>query len=378
MSDSDALLTFEATFGAAPHAHAEAPGRVNLIGEHTDYHQGFVLPIVLPQRTTVHVRTTTRGRVRVLSPPMDPALREYDVGAETTTGYWIDYVQGVTWVLAQHGFEMPGADLLVESTVPIGAGVSSSAALQVSLLRSLRAAFAWPFDDMTVAKLAHEAETRFVGAAVGLMDQMVCSLGRQEHALFLDTRSLESEHVPIPATVDFAVIDSGITHRNIGEGYTERRKESFAAAGALGVRYLRELTSRDLSRIDHLPPVLQRRARHIVTENERVLAAVDALKSGDGPLLGTLFNASHASMRDDYETSAPDIDVLVSLAQTDANVFGARMTGGGFGGAIVIAAHRGAAAAVAARALDAYRSRVPWQGAILLPPYRAPPFDKGA
>jgi galactokinase len=378
MSNSDVFLRFEAAFGAAPHAQAEAPGRVNLIGEHTDYHQGFVLPVVLPQRTTVHARTSTRGRVRVLSPALDSAVREYDVGTETVTGEWIDYVQGVTWVLGQHGFEIPGADLLVESTVPIGAGVSSSAALQVSLLRSMRAAFAWPFDDVTIAKLAHEAETRFVGAAVGLMDQMVCSLGRPGMALFLDTRSLEVEHVPIPATLDLAVIDSGIAHRNLGGAYAERRKESFEAAVALGVRYLRDLTSRDLDRIDQLPPVLQRRVRHIVTENERVLAAVDALKTADGTLLGTLFNASHASMRDDYETSVPDIDVLVSLAQSDANVFGARMTGGGFGGAIVIATHRGAAATVASRVLDAYMSRVRWQGAILLPPDRAPRLDEGA
>ena len=367
MSEHNAVLAFEAVFSAAPQAHAEAPGRVNLIGEHTDYHQGFVLPVVLPQRTTVHARTSTRGRVRVLSPAMDPSVREYDVGGETVTGQWIDYVQGVTWVLGQHGFKVSGADLLVESTVPIGAGVSSSAALLVSLLRALRAAFAWPFDDMTIAKLAHEAETRFVGAAVGLMDQMVCSLGRPGMALFLDTRSLAVEHVPIPASIDLAVIDSGIAHRNLGGAYAERRKESFEAAAALGVQYLRDVTNRDLGRLTDVPPVLQRRARHIVTENERVLAAVDALKAADGTLLGTLFNASHASMRHDYETSVPDIDVLVSLAQSDANVFGARMTGGGFGGAIVIAAHRGAAAAVAARVLEAYMSRVRGQGAILVP-----------
>jgi galactokinase len=378
MREDGARSIFEHTFGAAPEARAEAPGRVNLIGEHTDYHQGFVLPIVLSQRTAVHARRTHDGHVRVLSTTMGPSVRQYEIGTERPTGDWIDYVQGVTWVLGRWGYRAPGVDLLIESTLPVGAGVSSSAALLISLLRALRTAFAWPYEDGTAARFAHEAETRFVGAAVGFMDQMACSLGRPGMALFLDTRSLEIEYVPIPDTVEFAVIDSGITHRNIGGAYAERRRESFEAAAALGVRYLRDVGVGDLERIDRLPPLLRRRARHVVTENARVLAAVDALKTGDAARLGELFSASHASMRDDYQTSIPDIDTLVALAEADADVFGARMTGGGFGGAIVVATQPGAAAKVAARALEAYRVGGRSQGAILMPPPRLTGADEGA
>jgi galactokinase len=378
MRDDDARARFEGTFGGVPDVRADAPGRVNLIGEHTDYHQGFVLPIVLSQRTAVHARRTTEGHVRVLSTTMGPPVRGYDVATERPGGDWLDYVQGVTWVLGRWGYKTPGADLLIESTLPVGAGVSSSAALLVSLLRALRTAFAWPFDDRTAARLAHEAETRFVGAAVGFMDQMACSLGRPGTALFLDTRSLDVEYVRIPDTVDFAVVDSGIAHRNIGGAYAERRRESFEAAVALGVRYLRDVDVRDLDRIDRLPPLLRRRARHVVTENQRVLAAVDALKAGDAARLGELFSASHASMRDDYQTSIREIDTLVAVAEADRDVFGARMTGGGFGGAIVIATRPGTAADVAARVLDAYRRGGGAQGTVLMPTPRADGANEGA
>jgi galactokinase len=367
MDEADLRRAFAAAFGQAPRVRGDAPGRVNLIGEHTDYHQGFVLPMILPQRTVIHLQPVPHDRIRVLSLAMGAEVREYAVGTETVTGTWIDYVQGVTWVLGQHGFSITGADLLIDSTLPPGAGVSSSAALQVSLLRTFRAAFALPLDDVTIARLAHEAETRFVGAAVGMMDQMACSVGRTGMAVFLDTRTLDVELVPIPATLDLAAIDSGITHRHAGGDYAERRRESFAAAAALGVSYLRDVGPADMPAIDRLPPLLRRRARHIVLENQRVLAAVEALKAADSLRLGALFNQSHASMRDDYQTSVPDIDALVSLAQSDDEAYGARMTGGGFGGAIVIATHPGAAHAVAIRVLKAYERRVKRSGGILLP-----------
>src|SRR5881394_266617 len=183
MDEATASRTFVDIFGEAPRARAQAPGRVNLIGEHTDYHQGFVLPVVLPQHTTVHVRPATDGRIRVVSLAMGGEVREYAIGTEAAVGTWVDYVQGVTWALGQHGFSTRGADLLIESTLPPGGGVSSSAALQVSLLRSFRAVLTLPFDDLTIARMAHEAETRFVGAAVGIMDQMACSVGRAGMAL---------------------------------------------------------------------------------------------------------------------------------------------------------------------------------------------------
>jgi galactokinase len=368
MSDGGAVTAFVAAFGLTPDAHAVAPGRVNLIGEHTDYHQGFVLPLVLPQHTTVYLRRTTDGRIRALSLAMGPRVHEYAVGAEAPTGTWVDFVQGVTWAAHRRGLQVPGGDLLIESTVPAGAGVSSSAALEVALLRAFREAYAMTLDDNAIARLAHDAETGFVGAAVGFMDQMACSVGRPGAALFLDLRSLVVEHLPIPATIDLAVIDSGIAHRHAGGEYGDRRRESFEAAAALGVSFLRDITAAGMDQRPRLPPLLQRRARHVVTENDRVVAAVAALKAGDGRRLGALFNASHASMRDDYEVSLPAIDRLVSLAQADPQAYGARMTGGGFGGAVVAVTQAQAAAPVAARVLEAYQRFEPGLASrVLLP-----------
>ena len=173
------------------------------------------------------------------------------------------------------------------------------------------------------------------------MDQMVCSVGLPGAALFLDTRSLVYESIPLPDTADLAVVDSGIAHQHAGGDYATRRRESFAAAAALGVDYLRDAGPADLDRLERLPPVLCRRARHVVTENQRVLAAVEALRRGDAAQFGALLNASHRSLRDDYETSLPEIDVLVALAQADPDVYGARLTGGGFGGAVVMVTRPG-------------------------------------
>lgn len=367
MPDGGDRGTFARTFGDPPDVHADAPGRVNLIGEHTDYHGGFVLPTVLPQRTVVHLRRRADHVVRAASRAIGGEVREFVAGAEVAGKDWLDYVQGVTWVLARHGRPVPGADVLIESTLPLGAGVSSSAALEVSLLRALRAAFDLPLDDVQIARLAQQAENEFVGAAVGIMDQMACSIGRSGQALSLDTRSLAFEHVPLPDSVALVVVDSGIPHRHAGGSYATRRRESFAAAAALGVEQLREIGVDGLDRLARLPEGLQRRARHIVTENQRVLDAVAALRVADAKALGALFNASHASMRDDYEVSTPQIDTLVSLGQGDPDVYGARLTGGGFGGAVVMLARPGRAVAVATRVLDAYELRTNRRGRILVP-----------
>jgi len=286
-------------------AIADAPGRVNLIGEHTDYHQGFVLPTVIPQRTIVRVERRADQRALVASSAMKPSIGEYVVGLETPAGEWLDYVRGVTATLARHGMPSGGFSARIDSTVPVGAGVASSAALEVSLLRTLRSLNALTFDDITLAKLAQAVETDFVGAPVGIMDQMACSVGRDREALFLDTRTLAFEPVPLPASIELVVIDSGITHAHAHGQYVTRRRESFEAAAQLGVAYLRDLDPSALPRVETLPAVLARRARHIVTENQRVLDAVAALRAQDARTLGVLFAGSHASMRDDYEISTP-------------------------------------------------------------------------
>ena len=349
-------------------AVADAPGRVNLIGEHTDYHDGFVLPTVIPQRTHVHVVRRTDCLVRVETSALGKQSLSFELGRESRGRGWLDYVQGVTTTLARHGFRIGGFDASIDSTVPVGAGVSSSAALEVSLLRALRQLHDLTFDDVALAKMAQAVETEFVGAPVGIMDQIASSLGRDGEALFLDTRSLAIERIPLPPTIAIAVIDSGVPHANAGGQYAARRRESFEAAHALGVERLRELDCSALPRINALPPLLARRARHIVTENQRVLDAVLALRDGDAPRLGQLFSASHASMRDDYETSTPDVDALVSIADRRPDVFGARLTGGGFGGSVVILTHAGQAASAAREIAADYRAHTGRTPTTLVPP----------
>ena len=347
---------------------ADAPGRVNLMGEHTDYHDGYVLPTVIPQRTEVHVARRPDRRVSVVSSSVGGRRDEYDLGHETRGRGWLDYVQGVTVTLARNGEIISGFDARIDSTIPIGAGVSSSAALEVSLLRALRHLYSLSYDDVALAKMAQAVETDFVGAPIGIMDQMVSSLGRDGEALFLDTRSLAYDRIPIPTSIDLIVIDSGVTHAHAGGEYVTRRRESFAAARQLGVARLRDLDVAALPRIDQLPDPLARRARHIVTENQRVLDAVDALRNGDARRLGQLFLESHASMRDDYQTSTPEIDALVAIAAASPHVYGARLTGGGFGGAVVVLAASGRGSSVAQAIRHAYETQTGRHAIVLVPP----------
>jgi galactokinase len=346
---------------------ADAPGRVNLIGEHTDYHDGFVLPCAVPQRTEATLEVRTDITVRAWSAQIGPEPIEFEVGREVRRGDWSDYIQGLTRVLAQLGYRVGGFDLRLQSDVPLGSGLSSSAALEVATLRALRAAFDLPLDDVALARAAQRAEVEFVGAPVGIMDQMASSLAGERDALFLDTRSLEFERVPLPDTLDLLVINSGVAHQHVGGDYVTRRRESEDAARLLGVERLRDAGPDALDRLSALPPILSRRARHIITENTRVHAARAALLDRDLPRLGVLFHESHVSMRDDYEITVPEIDLLVKLAETHPQVFGARMTGGGFGGSIVVAAAAGAGAAIASNVSAEYSQRTGRDATILLP-----------
>lgn len=350
---------------------ATAFGRVNLIGEHTDYNRGLVLPVAIARRTRVALAVRDDDRVRLVSADETMAAGgsalAYTLGAERRVERWIDYVQGCTAALAADGHALRGFDAVVTSRVPIGSGLSSSAALEVATLRALREAFALALDDVQLARVAHRAEHDFVGARVGIMDQMAASLGDEAAALFLDTRSEAWERVPLPADVALAVIDSGITHRHAGGGYNARRAECERAAALLGVPSLREIEGEGPARVAELPPPLDRRARHVVTENARVLEAVAALRTGDAARLGAILTAGHASLRDDFEVSTPEVDRLVALAGADPDVFGARLTGGGFGGAVVLLARAGTATETARRVAAAYAAEVPYGGAVLIP-----------
>ena len=356
---------FADLFGRAPQATASAPGRVNLIGEHTDYNGGFVLPMAIPQRTLVALARRDDGAVRCASLQMDAGIAELRLGEETRSGTWTDFVAGVTQALARAGHAIAGFDVGVDSEVPIGSGLSSSAALEVALLRGLRELFRIAIDDVAIARLGQRAENDLVGAPVGIMDQMAASLADEGSALFLDTRTLAFERVPLPADVEVLVIDSGIRHRHSAGEYRTRRAECDRAAELLGVPQLRDLAEADLGRAASLPPTLFRRVRHVVTENARVLQALAALRAGDAVRLGPLMDASHLSMRDDFEISLPEIDRLVELARAEPGVLGARMTGGGFGGAIVALGRPGTAAGVP-RITDGYRRDTGQEASLLV------------
>ncbi|HYC57159.1 MAG TPA: galactokinase, partial [Candidatus Binatia bacterium] len=272
---------------------------------------------------------------------------------------WADYVRGLTATLASDGHRFPGFDLRLTSQVPVGSGLSSSAALEVAVLRALRELAALPIDDVEIARIGQRVENEFVGARVGIMDQMAASVGDERCAIHLDTVSLAFEKVAMPAECELAVIDTGVKHAHAGGGYNERRSQCEAAARRLGVRFLAEITPQDLHRLAALPETEKRRARHVVTEHARVAETVAALRSGDLPAVGRLFYESHRSLRDDFEVSVDQLDFLVEAAAAQEGVFGARMTGGGFGGSVVVVAESGRARQVASTILAAYAAEFP-------------------
>jgi galactokinase len=340
---------------------------VNLIGEHTDYNGGFVLPAAIPLETRVELSPASGRRVRVWSAqfPNDPPIT-FNLGAEVRTGDWADYVRGMTWSLASAG-SLEGFDARIESRVPVGSGLSSSAALEVALGRALRTAFALRLDDIALAVAARRAETDFVGAPVGIMDQMACSLATTTAALLIDTRTLAHRTVPLPPDAALIVIDSGVTHHHAGGEYRTRRNECARAAAALGDVELRDVDVADLDRVSRLPEPLNRRARHVITENARVQETVTSLASGDLNNVGRLFLESHASMRDDFEVSVPPVDALVECAARASGVYGARLTGGGFGGAIVALADRRRAAEAASSVLREFNSTKGSSARLIIP-----------
>ena len=322
---------------------ALAHGRVNLIGEHTDYNGGWVLPTAISQYTEVAMIKRDDNLI-VLSSGIEPHtgnLREftYEIGQELPTGTWVDYLQGATKILAEFLQEQKftGFFASIHSTIPEGSGLSSSAALEVSFLKAIRETFELKMTDIDIALLGQRVENEFVGAKVGIMDQMATCLAQSGEALYLDTKELTYENITLPYDqFDLLIINSGVSHRlSEGDGgYNTRRKQCEEACQILGINQLRDITLDELKDKD-LPKVLMKRARHVVSENARVHLAVKAIKSRDFKELGKLFNESHASMKNDYEVSVPEIDTLVELCQKDSRVYGARLTGGGFGGSIV-------------------------------------------
>jgi galactokinase len=345
-------------FNDAPRVHATAPGRVNLLGEHTDYNDGFVLPTAIPQQTMVSLGFSPDAHHHFYSEELEAQV-SFTTADSTPEGF-ASYLFGCLRVLEQEGHTIPPLNGYVSSTVPIGAGLSSSAALEVAMLRSLRSLLHLNLDDIAIAKLAQQAEIQFAGVQCGIMDQMASSLADAEHLLFLDTRTLDRQLVPLPAGTEILVMDSGIPRTLAGSGYNQRRAECEEAARQLGVAALRDVT--DVAAIAALPELLQRRARHVITENNRVLEAKQGISAAR---FGELMNASHASLRDDYEVSIAGLDQLVATLQQTSSVFGARLTGAGFGGACVALVSAGKTS-IAQTVLNRYHE-LGYTGQVLVP-----------
>jgi galactokinase len=306
-----------------------APGRVNLIGEHTDYSGGLVLPAAIQLGLRVDVRR--RSRETTLSSTLFGTAPPFAADGSGQADGWARFGHAVAGELAALGRPPVGIDAAISSTLPAGSGLSSSAALEVGLALALCAVADFEIDPLELAGACRRAEERAVGVPCGILDQAACILGHRDAALLLDCSSLEHTLISIPTTAVLLVIDSGMRRRLEHSGYADRRRELEAALAGIGASSPRELTLEDIESLD---PTLRRRLRHVITENERVVGFADALLAGDLPAAGRLMTASHASLRDDYEVSLPELDELVAIAEA-CGAFGARLLGGGFGGSVL-------------------------------------------
>lgn len=331
---------FEIKFGYKPDTFIQAPGRVNLIGEHTDYNDGFVLPCAINYQTVISCHKRSDNLIRVIAVDYDNEQDEFSLDfpiEKHSKHQWANYVRGVVKHLKKHTNTIQGVDLAISGDVPQGAGLSSSASLEVAVAKMFQVLYDLPLDGTQLALIGQEAENQFVGCNCGIMDQLISALGQAQHALLIDCRSLESFPVSIPKDFAVVIINSNIKRGLVDSEYNTRRQQCETAAKALGVKALRDVTLDELKRIENkLDPIVFKRARHIITENERTLKAALALANSDYTLLSNLMAQSHNSMRDDFEITVPAIDYLVEITH---NILGAqggvRMTGGGFGGCVV-------------------------------------------
>ena len=347
-----------------------APGRVNLIGEHTDYNDGFVLPMALDRFTAVAVRPRADRQVNVWSESMQASYSFSLDQNERKRSHWSDYIAGVAWALEIKRVRLPGADLHVASSVPVGAGLSSSAALEIASALALLSTAGRTLEPGEMARLAQHAENAFVGMQCGIMDQVVSVHGVRGHALFLDCRSLEYRPVPLaPGRVRIVVSDTRVKHALGSSAYNRRRAECREGVSILNrfypeVEALRDVNLRQFEEHQgRMPEAVRKRCRHVILENGRVRDSVEALESGDPVRFGRLMDASHESLRDDYEVSCPELDIMVEIARALPGCLGARMTGGGFGGCTVNLVEAGAVEGFRSGLARAYREAAgtdPW------------------
>ncbi|MEY2892996.1 MAG: galactokinase [Pseudomonadota bacterium] len=352
---------FQSRYGVAATHHVQAPGRVNLIGEHTDYNDGFVLPCAIDYQTVIAANPRADGLVRVVAADFGNATDEFSLDAPIeprSDALWPNYIRGTVKMLQARGLLLRGADIAVAGNVPQGAGLSSSASLEVAVGQLFKTLQGLDISATEISLTAQRAENEFVGCNCGIMDQLISARGEHKHALLIDCRSLDARSVPLPANVAVMIVHSRVKRGLVDSEYNVRRQQCEAAAKHYGVPALRDL---NLARLNAeagtLDPVAFRRARHIVTENQRTLDAAEALAHNDLATLGRLMAESHASMRDDFEITVPPIDQLVEILQhAIGSAGGARMTGGGFGGCVVAVLPEELVGAARAAVAEHYRA----------------------
>jgi galactokinase len=334
------VRSFKEKFAVRPEVYSSAPGRINIIGEHTDYNSGYVLPSAIDRHVVFLASRRKDDTVRIWADSFGQEKKfTLSTGAQKKQGGWIDYVQGIYWILVQQGASLCGLDAFVWGNVPLESGLSSSAALEVSVLHALNSLFRLQLSPMEIAKLAQKAENDYVGVKCGLMDQFISVFGRKGKAVFLDCETLEFDYIPLRLErggLGILVYDSRISRDLASSEYNKRRAEATEALHRLtgtGIRSYKDVTPEDLDdkRTD-LGETLYRRARHVVTENDRVRKALRALNDDDFVELGRLLFQSHESLRDDYQVSCPELDLLYDCGKKSVTCFGARLTGAGFGG----------------------------------------------
>ena len=343
---STAAAAFEEVLGRPPEGLFRAPGRVNLIGEHTDYNDGFVLPMAIDRAVWVAAARRADRQVHVVALTLGPGEKQtfsLDDLQPDPTIRWSNYVRGVLALLERRGHRLGGLDLILAGNVPIGAGLSSSAAVEVAVATTACHLFDIDLAGLELAVLGQQAEQEFAGTQCGLMDQLISVVGQEGHALLIDFQQVTWQPVPLPQEVAVMVCDTSKRRGLVDSAYNERRAQCAEGAQRLGVATLRDLDVETFeAQAKQLPPVLRKRCRHVVHENDRTLRAVEALRRDDTAAAGRLMNASHTSLRDLYEVSCDELDLMAALAQSQPGCLGARMTGAGFGGCIVALVDRDA------------------------------------
>lgn len=331
-----AILEFKRHFGHPPAFVVRAPGRVNLIGEHTDYNDGFVLPIAIDRAVRIALKPTFSQQVVLHALDLNQSAEFSLKNIKHENQEWVEYFKGMACALQQAGYPLSGWEGTIASSIPIGAGLSSSAALELATARAFAAVSGFPWEAVKMAQIGQQAERDWVGVNCGIMDQMISAMGRAGHALLMDCRSLKTELVPLPPDMAIVVLDTATRRGLVDSAYNERRQQCNMAARFFGVPALRDVSRVELdANTAALDPIVHRRARHVIGENTRTRQAVRAMSQKDARALGQLVNASHISLRDDFEVSSLQLDQMVDCAQQESACYGARMTGAGFGGCAI-------------------------------------------